>query len=106
MITLPARNTYEISCDNTYMAKLTLSVDPSVISRAKQYARQSGASISSMVEAYLASLGSPPASRQAPVLRSLRGILKNADPEVYRKHLARKYDESAPRHQRGARRSA
>jgi hypothetical protein len=33
----------------------------------------------------------PPATDLPPVVASLRGILKNADPEAYRKHLVLKY---------------
>ena len=74
------------------MSKLTLSVDPSVVSRAKLYAKRNGMSLSKMVEAYLASISTPPpAKKMPPVLRSLRGILKRADPEEFKKHLAAKY---------------
>jgi hypothetical protein len=74
------------------MSKLTLSVDPSVVARAKRYAKQNGMSLSRMVETYLASISAPPAAKKMPpVLRSLRGILKRADPEDYKKHLAEKY---------------
>ena len=73
------------------MAKLTLSVDPSVVSRAKRYANQRGTSVSRMVESYLASLGAPASPQRTPVLRSLRGILKNADREDYRRRLVRKH---------------
>jgi hypothetical protein len=75
------------------MSKLTLSVDDRVVSRAKSYARQRGVSVSEMVEAYLAAVAGPPApaTRDAPILRSLRGSLKKAAIEEYRKHLAAKY---------------
>ena len=74
------------------MAKLTLSVDSSVVSRAKRYAKQQGVSVSQMVEVYLASVSEPPAvAEMPPLLRSVRGILKKADVEHYRKHLSRKY---------------
>lgn len=75
------------------MGKLTLSVDDSVISNAKQYAKRRGVSISEMVEAYLGAVADPhsPAERAAPILRSVRGILKTADVNAYRKHLAAKY---------------
>jgi len=69
-----------------------LSVDDRVVSRAKQYAKRSGVSISAMVEAYLARVAEPPSpTGSAPILRSIRGVLKNADIEEYRKHLAAKY---------------
>jgi hypothetical protein len=75
------------------MAKLTLSVDEVVISRAKHYAKQRGVSISAMVETYLAAVADSASSTtsDAPILRSVRGVLKNADLEQYRKHLAAKY---------------
>ena len=75
------------------MAKLTLSVDDRVVSRAKQYAKRRGVSVSSMVEAYLGSVAEPhqPATGTASILRSLRGVLKHADIGQYRKHLAEKY---------------
>jgi hypothetical protein len=75
------------------MAKLTLSVEKLVVSRAKQYAKSRGVSVSEMVEAYLAAVAEPPcpATGAAPILRSVRGVLKNADIDEYRKHLAAKY---------------
>jgi len=75
------------------MAKLTLSVDHRVVSRAKQYAKLRGVSVSEMVETYLAAVAEPPspATGAAPVLRSVRGVLKNGDINEYRKHLAAKY---------------
>jgi hypothetical protein len=74
------------------MSKLTLSVDRLVVSSAKRYAKARGISVSRMVESYLASVSSPPGpSAEQPVLRSLRGILKNAGRDEYRKHLTSKY---------------
>jgi hypothetical protein len=75
------------------MAKLTLSVDKRVVSRAKQYAKRRGVSVSDMVEAYLAAVVEPPspATGAASILRSVRGVLKKADIVQYRKHLAEKY---------------
>jgi len=75
------------------MSKLTLSVNDQVVARAKRYAKRRGVSISAMVEAYLAALAEPssPATRDAPMLRSLRGSLKRADLKDYRKHLVAKY---------------
>jgi hypothetical protein len=82
-----------VSLYDTYMSKLTLSVDSRVVSRAKSYAKQRGVSVSEMVEAYLAAVAEPPspAARDAPILRSVRGSLKKADMDGYRKHLAAKY---------------
>jgi hypothetical protein len=76
------------------MAKLTLSVDERVVTRAKRYAKAQGVSVSEMVEAYLSMVVADPASpygKDAPILRSVRGVLKHADAESYRKHLATKY---------------
>jgi hypothetical protein len=80
-------------CYNTYMSKLTLSVDHHVVSRAKRYAKQKGVSISEMVEAYLAAVAGPssPSMRDAPILRSLRGSLKKADLLEFRRHLVGKH---------------
>jgi antitoxin component of RelBE/YafQ-DinJ toxin-antitoxin module len=75
------------------MAKLTLSVDERVVSRAKRYARKQGVSVSQMVEAYLEAVAEPSAAAtpDAPILRSLRGSLKKADVESHKRHLATKY---------------
>jgi hypothetical protein len=75
------------------MSKLTLSVDERVVSRAKRYAKQSGVSLSEMVEGYLAAVAEPssPIRRDAPILRSVRGSLAKADLAGYRKRLAAKY---------------
>ncbi len=75
------------------MAKLTLSVDNRVVLRAKQYAKRRGVSVSEMVEAYLSAVAEPtsPAAGAIPILRSVRGVLKSADIDEYRKHLAAKY---------------
>ena len=63
-----------------------------VVARAKRYAKQSGVSLSAMIEAYLVSVSAlSPAQELPPVLRSLHGILKKGDPEDYKKHLAEKY---------------
>ncbi|MGA2593879.1 MAG: DUF6364 family protein [Bryobacteraceae bacterium] len=75
------------------MSKLTLSVDSRVVIRAKRYAKQQGVSVSKMVEAYLATVAQPPstATRDAPILRSVQGVLSNAQIGQYREHLAAKY---------------
>ena len=85
-------DTYQCS-DTIRYVQLTLSVDGGVVSRAKRYAKQRGVSVSKMVEAYLAAVAeSPsPATRDVPILRSVRGCLKKADIDEYRSHLAAKY---------------
>jgi len=78
---------------NTYVTtKLTLSLDPAVITRAKRYARQRGVSVSAMVETYLAAVSQPADEAKAPQVRGrLQGILKGANAADYRRHLERKY---------------
>jgi hypothetical protein len=76
------------------MSKLTLSVDTNVVVKAKRYADRQGTSISKMVETYLAAVSGSveaPDLESAPTMNALRGILKNADIDDYRKHLANKY---------------
>jgi len=75
------------------MSKLTLSVDDQIVARAKRYAAQRGISVSKLVESYLAAISDrqPAGENNAPVLRSLRGVLKNADGGAWRKHLVSKY---------------
>ena len=75
------------------MAKLTLSVENTVISRAKQFAKLHGTSVSELVETYLSAVSESEArtSRPTPIVNSLRGIIKSADIEDYRSHLATKY---------------
>ena len=75
------------------MGKLTLSVDSLVVSQAKQYAKKRGVSVSELAETYLAAVAEPGSAviNAASVLRSVRGVLKHADPRDYRKHLAAKY---------------
>ena len=76
------------------MKKLTLSVDPAVVARAHAYAKRHGVSVSRMVETYLLAVTTekPSSKKKAtPILDSLTGILKSADVEDYRRHLAEKY---------------
>ena len=74
------------------MSKLTLSIEESTITQAKQYAEAQGVSLSSLVEAYLAALSKPTSEGKAtPVLESLRGSLRSVKPSDYRKHLSVKY---------------
>ena len=72
-------------------AKLTLSVDPAVVSRAKRYAKQRGLSVSQM-ETYLDTVSRPLAKRDLPPLtRALYGTLRRADIEDYHRCLETKY---------------
>lgn len=62
-----------------------------MVTRAKRYARARGVSVSRLVEEYLDAVSAPGTTSGAPILESLRGVLKKADLQDYRKHLARKY---------------
>jgi hypothetical protein len=88
------------------MSKLTLNVDKTVLARAKRYARKRGVSVSHIVQEYLDVVGGaaagaassaastpvkPSVKHDAPVLGSLRGILKSANLQTYREHLVAKY---------------
>ena len=79
------------------MQKLTLSVDRRVVDRAKRYARARGTSVSRLVEAYLDLVHAPAerddraVGRTPPVLARLRGSLKSASVDDYRRYLQRKY---------------
>ena len=82
---------------HTYMAKLTLNVDGTVVARAKRYAARRGTSVSRLVEQFLALvIGSTREDDEEvpPVLARLRDELKGsaADPAAYRRYLERKYD--------------
>jgi hypothetical protein len=72
--------------------KLTLSVDPEVIRRAKRVAKQRGTSVSRMVQTYLELVSrSPAVGEDPPVLRRLRGSLKGASVDDYHRYLREKY---------------
>ncbi len=74
------------------MSKLTLSMDPAVVSRAKRYAKRRKTSVSRLVETYLASVTEPAEPEDLPpVLRRLRGSLKKGSVEDYRDYLSAKY---------------
>jgi hypothetical protein len=75
------------------VSKLTLSVDPGVVARAKRYAKRQGVSVSGLVETYLATVSAaqPLREKEPPILRALRGSLKTGDIKDYRKHLVEKY---------------
>ncbi len=73
-------------------AKLTLSVDPQVVSAAKRYAAAAGTSVSQLVEDYLAAIvASPPPAGEAPVLARLRGSMRIGEIADYHAHLVEKY---------------
>ena len=75
------------------LRKLTLSIDQSVIQRARRYSRRHNVSISRLVTNYLAGLDEPrgqvPRSR---TVNRLRGILpSDVTVDEHREHLVKKY---------------
>lgn len=77
-------------CYDTYMAKLTLSVDEKVVRGAKRYAEARSTSVSRLVERYLALLAETTAEGQPPVLKLLRGAARGQSASAHRRHLTRK----------------
>lgn len=81
------------------MPKLTLSVDPDVVARAKRYAVSRRTSVSRLVETYLdavSRLRGPEESELPPITRRLRRQLRSlrdtgSDRETYHVYLDRKY---------------
>ena len=80
------------------MSKLTLSVEESVVERAKRFAERRGTSVSALVERYLVELtrskpAGEPGLASAPITARLSGLLRSrkTDPAAYRRHLEEKY---------------
>ena len=75
------------------MEKLTLSVNPHTVRRAKRYAKARGTSVSRLVETMLDLIAAPAPDGDAPppVLAKLRGSLGKGTVADYRRHLERKY---------------
>ena len=80
------------------VSKLTLSVDPDVVARAKEYAERNHTSVSELVQTYLSIVTKPSKAEQGkelpPVLASLRSLVKDDAldyREEYRKHLAARH---------------
>lgn len=74
------------------VSKLTLSVDPEIAARAKRYAKAHGTSVSGMVQQYLNVVTKSARKKEdPPILRSLRGTLKEGSIEDYREYLEKKY---------------
>jgi predicted CopG family antitoxin len=80
--------------------KLTLTIDSTVIERAKKYAKSKGRSLSDLIENYLKALIQKDGSKEipaTPIVKSLRGSFKPpAEPDYKKaiaKSLADKYDK-------------
>jgi hypothetical protein len=72
-------------------SKLTLTIDQSVIKRAKEYAQSTGNSLSNLVENYLKSFSKEPRSLKkdelSPLIKSLKGAFKAPQGFNYKKEL-------------------
>ena len=78
----------------TTLRKLTLSIDQTVIERARRYSERHGTSISRLVTNYLAQLEDEKRAtkRDSATVRRLRGVLPpEAHIEEYHEHVERKY---------------
>ena len=77
-------------------ARLTLYIDDEVVQKAKAYVKSRRTSLSKMVNDYLKTLQTKEkneSSPQAPLTRSLRGILqdKHLSEDAYHQYLEEKY---------------
>jgi hypothetical protein len=76
--------------------KLTLTIEASVIARAKEYARQKGRSLSDIVENYLLVVTRDDLKSEkdiAPITKSLKGSFKAPAGFDYKKELAKGLSE-------------
>ena len=76
--------------------KLTLTIDQSVIERAKKYARQKERSLSDLIENYLKALTTEEISKQgelSPKVKSLKGSFKIPEDFDYKKELSDRLTE-------------
>ncbi|MDB5209538.1 MAG: hypothetical protein JWQ30_365 [Sediminibacterium sp.] len=81
--------------------KLTLSIDENVVSEAKEYAKESGKSLSKIIEGYLRGLKNKKNSARQdelpPVLKRLHGCIKSDDmrdyKDIYADGLVEKYNK-------------
>ena len=81
--------------------KLTLSVEKSVVKKAKEYAESTGNTLSGLIENYLKSFSSDPVRHKkddlSPIVKSLKGSFKSHHGFNYKQELAaelsKKYEE-------------
>ncbi|MDZ7604424.1 MAG: DUF6364 family protein [Cyclobacteriaceae bacterium] len=76
--------------------KLTLTIEPSVIERAKKYARQKNRSLSDIIENYLKVITKEDANIEmetTPLVKSLRGSFKAPADFDYKKELSKGLSE-------------
>lgn len=76
--------------------KLTLTIEPTVIQKAKKYANSQGRSLSSIVENYLKVItkeDSIESNELTPIVKSLKGSFKAPKSINYKKELSKRLTE-------------
>ena len=75
--------------------KLTLTIEQSIIERAKTYARGKGRSLSDIIENYLKAITTEQKVKEdiSPLINSLRGSFKAPESFDYKKELSEKLSE-------------
>jgi hypothetical protein len=81
--------------------KLTLSIDENIVAEAKEYAKESGKSLSKIIEGYLKGLKSKKKTGRQdelpPILKRLHGCIKTDDTrdykDIYREAMMDKYNK-------------
>ena len=76
--------------------KLTLTIEQSVIDKAKGYAKRKGQSLSDIIENYLKAItknGPKSDIEITPIVKSLRGSFKASSSLDYKKELSKKLSE-------------
>ena len=76
--------------------KLTLTIEQSVIERAKKYAREKERSLSDLIENYLKAITKekkPEPAKDTPIVQSLKGSFHISDNFDYKKELTEKLSE-------------
>ncbi len=70
--------------------KLTLTIEQSIIEKAKSYAKEKGRSLSDIIENYLKAITTEQRKIEdiSPLVNSLRGSFKSPEPFDYKKELS------------------
>ena len=81
--------------------KLTLTIEQTVIERAKRYARKKGRSLSDIIENYLKAITKEESDEETeitPIVKSLRGSFKAPADFDYKKELTKALSEKYLKH--------
>lgn len=75
--------------------KLTLTIEQTVIEKAKTYAKDKGRSLSDIIENYLKTITKEQKIEEelSPLITSMRGSFKSAEPFDYKKELSKGLSE-------------